>query len=219
MTRARLAAWVTASFAFRFACNVVMVWLALWAETRPAPTLPDVLLSHVPYVAWADRFNYFVWLAAYVPAGLALLWADGPRFVRYMVTSGLLSLLRGVCIAITGLGPTNGIDAHAGLDDATRWASFWRLITPGGFFDPATGAVTALTKDLFFSGHTATTFLLFLYVYKFPALRRVMLVCHLVVMATVVAGHLHYAIDIIGAYAIAFSLFVLRERRWAEVVN
>ncbi len=190
-----------------------MVWLALWGEARPAPSLPDLVLQHVPYVPWVDRYNYFIWLFAYVPIGLTLLWLDAARFVRYMVTSGLLSLVRGVCIVVTGLGPVNGVDVHAGLDDASRWASFLTLVSPFGFFNPEGGAVVSLTKDLFFSGHTATTFLLLLYVWRFKKLRMVMLVMHVLVVTSVFFAHLHYTIDVIGAYAITFSLFAIREQR------
>ncbi len=38
-----------------------------------------------------------------------------------------------------------------------------------------------------------------------------MLVAHALVVTSVFLAHLHYTIDVIGAYAIAFSLFVLRE--------
>ena len=96
------------SLVFRYACYGVMVWLALWAEARPAPTLPDVVLEHVPYVAWVDRWNYIVWIVAYVPVAIAFFFTDGARFVRYMVSSGLVALVRGVCIAVTGLGPISG---------------------------------------------------------------------------------------------------------------
>jgi membrane-associated phospholipid phosphatase len=68
-----------------------------------------------------------------------------------------------------------------------------------------------LTKDLFFSGHTATTLLLLLYAWRDPPLRWAMLVGHVAVVASVFFSHLHYTIDVVGAYAITFSLFVLRE--------
>ena len=38
-----------------------------------------------------------------------------------------------------------------------------------------------------------------------------MLVGHVVVVASVFLSHLHYSIDVIGAYAMAFSVYVLRE--------
>jgi hypothetical protein len=199
------------SFAFRIAAYDAMVFMALYAEARAAPSLPDPLVAWVPYVEPVARYNYVLWLLAYVPVALVLLKRDGDRFVRYMVSAGLLALVRGACILATGLGPVHGPDLHAGMDDATRWSAFLRLITPFGFFDPDGGARVALTKDLFFSGHTATTFLLLLYVWRWSDLRRVMLLAHALVVASVFLAHLHYTIDVIGAYAITFSLFVLRE--------
>ena len=92
-----------------------------------------------------------------------------------------------------------------------RLGAFFSLVNPVGFFDRDGGARVSLTKDLFFSGHTATTFLLLLYVWRFPRLRWVMLTGHLLVVASVFLAHLHYTIDVIGAYAITFSLFTLRE--------
>lgn len=198
------------SLVFRYVCYAVMVWLALWAEARSAPTLPDVVLAQVPYVEWVARWNYLLWVAAYVPIAIAFFFTDGRRFVRYMVTSGLVALARGVCIAVTGLGATDGVERHVGLDFEARWQAFVGLMTPA-FFAPDGGARVYLTKDLFFSGHTATTVLLLLYVWPVARLRWPMLVAHLLVVASIFLAHLHYTIDVIGAYAITFSIFVLRE--------
>lgn len=198
------------SLVFRYACYGVMVWLALWAEARPAPTVPDFVLERVPYLPWVDRWNYIVWIVAYVPIAIAFFFTDGARFVRYMVSSGLVALVRGVCIVATGLGPVTGADTHAGMDFDTRLRAFTGLMTPA-FFAPDSGARIYLTKDLFFSGHTATTFLLLLYVWPHPKLRWPMLASHVLVVVSLFFAHLHYTIDVIGAYAITFSLFVLRE--------
>lgn len=201
------------AFAFRLGCYGVMMWLALWAEARPAPTLPDVLLERVPYLPWVDRYNYLLWLFAYVPVALLLLRADAERFIRYMWTAGCLALVRGVSIAVTGLGPVRGADVHAGLDASWRHDAFLQLATPLGFFTPDAGARAYLTKDLFFSGHTATTLLLLLYVWRWPRLRWPMLVAHVLVVASVFFAHLHYSIDVIGAYAVTLAVFTLREGR------
>lgn len=209
----RLIARVVGSLAFRVTCYAAMMWMALWAEARSAPRLPDVLLEAVPYVPWVDRYNYILWLVSYVPVALWLLRKDSERFIRYMISSGLLALVRGACIMVTGLGPIRGDDLHAGMDFDTRLGAFLHLITPFGFFDTGAGARVYLTKDLFFSGHTSTTLLLLLYVWKFPALRGVMLAAHVLVVMSVFFAHLHYTIDVIGAYAITLTLFTLREGR------
>jgi membrane-associated phospholipid phosphatase len=64
---------------------------------------------------------------------------------------------------------------------------------------------------LFFSGHTATTFILLLYVWRIRWLRWATLVGHSLVVAAVIFAHLHYTIDVIAAYAFAFALFCIRE--------
>ncbi len=207
----RLIARLAGSLAFRVACYFAMMWMALWAEARSAPRLPDAVLEWVPYVPWVDRYNYILWLVAYVPVALWLLAKDSERFIRYMVSSGLIALVRGVCIMATGLGPVQGDDVHAGMSFETRLHAFLQMITPFGFFDTGAGARVYLTKDLFFSGHTATTLLLLLYVWRYPALRAVMLTAHVLVVMSVFFAHLHYTIDVIGAYAITLTLFTLRE--------
>jgi hypothetical protein len=174
------------SLAFRLACYAVMLWLALWAEARPAPTLPDRVLDLVPYVEWVDR---------------------------YTVSAGLVALLRGLCIVVTGLGPVHGPDVNAGIDLPTRARAFWDLTLHLGMFSPDWQAHLTLKKDLFFSGHTATTFLLLLSVWRYPRLRWPALAAHLAVVASVFLSHLHYTIDVLGAYAVVLALFALREGR------
>lgn len=187
-----------------------MVWLALYAEARPAPTLPDAVLPHVPFVPWVDRYNYVLWILAYAPVALVLLWRDVPRFTRYMVTAGIVALVRGLCIVATGLGPVRGGDVNAGMSAEARSHALWQIVNPLSVLMQHTPGVY-LTKDLFFSGHTSTTLLLLLYVWKDRQLRAVMLVGHVLVVASIFLAHLHYTIDVVGGYAVAFSIYALRE--------
>jgi membrane-associated phospholipid phosphatase len=202
---------LTLSLSFRLMCYATMLWMLLWAEARPAPTLPDVMLSHVPLIPWVERYNYLILFSLYLPTTLYLVLKTPEFASRYFVSSGLVALIRGVCIAATGLGPINGADIHAGLTDAQRIDSFLRLVNPLNAFQPDTGLQIALTKDLFFSGHTSMTFLLLLYAWRVKPLRVPALLCHVSVVASVIFGHLHYSIDIIGAYAVTFSIFSIRE--------
>lgn len=205
------------SLVFRLGCFAAMTWMALWAEARPAPSLPDAVLSAVPYVPWVDHYNYVLWVVAYIPIALLLLWKDVVRFTRYMVSAGLVALARGVCIMMTGLGPVRGADVNAGISSEQRFRALLEILSPIGVFERDSPHLY-LTKDLFFSGHTATTFLLLLYVWRWPALRWAMLAAHVAVVASVFLAHLHYTIDVVGAYAITFSLFVLREARLKDAL-
>ena len=94
----RLISRLAGSLAFRVACYFAMMWMALWAEARSAPRLPDAVLEWVPYVAWVDRYNYILWLVAYVPVALWLLAKDAERFIRYMVFANLVLFM--ACLPI-----------------------------------------------------------------------------------------------------------------------
>ena len=210
---ARVAAsWrlVVFGVAFRYACYAAMTALALWNEYRPAPTLSDTVVGLVPYVPWVDHVNYLAWLVLYAPLSLALLVRDTPRWQRYMVTGGLVSLARGLCIAATALGPPDPLHAGPGIGGQPFLPAFAQLLSPVGVF--VHGAAHAyLTKDLFFSGHTATTFTLLLYLWSIPRLRWPALAAHVVIVATVFFAHLHYTIDVLGAYGITFAIYAVRE--------
>jgi hypothetical protein len=198
------------AFSFRAVCYAAMTALALWNERRPAPTVPDLILSHVPYLPWVSRVNYLAWLLLYTPIAFALLYREPRRWVRYMVTGGLVSLARGVCIALTGLGPPDPAHTGPGVHGRPWLDAYLDLLSPIGVF--ARGSAHAyLTKDLFFSGHTSTTFLLVLYCWRRPELRWLALGAHVIVVITVFLAHLHYAIDVAGAYAFTFGIYVMRE--------
>lgn len=198
------------ALALRYVCYAVMTALALWNEMRPAPTLPDAILSHLPFVPWVARLNYLAWLLLYLPLSAALLWREPARWARYMVTGAYVSLARGVCIALTGLGPPDPAHAGPGIGQRPFLEVYAELLSPFGVFQR--GAAQAyLTKDLFFSGHTATTLLLVLYLWRHPAMRVAAIAAHIGVVATVLLSHLHYSIDVVGAYAFTFAIFALRE--------
>jgi hypothetical protein len=206
------AAWraVLAAVAFRAVCYVAMTAAAVWNELRPAETVPDLVLAHVPYVAWVANANYLLWLAVYVPLSVGLLLGSARRFVRYTVSAAVVSLLRGVTLLATGLGAPDPAHAGPGIGGRDAVDAFVALLSPWQVF--ANDAMAAyLTKDLFFSGHTATTFLLLLYLWPSRRLRWPALAGHVLIVASVFVSHLHYTIDVLGAYAFAFAVFAARE--------
>ncbi|MDZ4774750.1 MAG: phosphatase PAP2-related protein [Planctomycetota bacterium] len=205
-----LAPSIAGALAFRFACYAAMTALALWSETQRGPVLHDALVSRLPYVPWIDRVNYVAWLVVYLPLTLVFLWSEPRRWVRYMITGGLVSLARGVCIAVTTLGVPDPDHAGAGLGERNLSAAFLDLLSPVGVFSDGS-ARAYLTQDLFFSGHAATTFLLVLYLWRRPRWRWIALVAHVAMVAAVMLAHLHYTIDILGAWAFTFALFAARE--------
>lgn len=194
-----------------------MLGMALWNEARPAPSLPDAVLALVPRLDLVARYNYHLWLLAYVPPALWLYRRDRAQFLNFLWWGGWLSLLRGLCICATGLGPVDGADINAGLDAATRWHAWVAIVNP--FSALTTDAPHVyLTKDLFFSGHTASTFLLYLCCRGQRTLGAVALAAHVLTVAVVFMAHLHYTIDVIGAWAVTFALFTFCRRRGAGPV-
>lgn len=197
----------------RYLSHSLMVGLTLLNEPRPAPQLPDRVLELVPYVDWIARHNYHLWVLLYVPLALWLWRKDRAAFAHFLYVGAVLSLLRGLCVPLTGLGPPMGPDLNAGVSGAQLWQAWLAIVNP---ISALTGDAPQLhlTKDLFFSGHTSSTFLLWLYCRPHPVLGRLSLVAHLLVVATVLLSHLHYSIDIVGAWAITGWIFLLCRDRW-----
>jgi hypothetical protein len=68
------------------------------------------------------------------------------------------------------------------------------------------GMKTTLNKDLFFSGHTSTLFLLFLCAGNRPT-KYVFLLCTLAVACCVLLQHAHYTIDVVAALFFAYGAY------------
>lgn len=73
------------------------------------------------------------------------------------------------------------------------------------------GTGQTLTKDLFFSGHTATLFILFLVEEK-KILRSVFLICTVVVAINVLIQHVHYTIDVFAAVFFTYTCYVVLKK-------
>ncbi len=189
-----------------------MLWLALWNETQRYPPLSDRVLDLIPRIDWIARHNYHLWIFLYVPIALLLWRVDRARFVRLHYVSGALSLLRGICILATGLGPVDGLGGTTLAPDQVG-AAWWHLVNPFTVFS-GNALHVSLTQDLFFSGHTSSTFALVLFAWS--ANRRLgyaAFFAHVFVVATVFLSHLHYTIDVIGAWAVTFCVFAIAEWR------
>ncbi len=201
---------LVAAIAWRYLCHCVMLGLCVLNEARPGPSLHDSVLALVPRNEWISAHNYHLWIVAYVPIGLALWHQNPKRFIRFMYLGGWLSLLRGVCVGLTGLGPVDGPDLNAGADHARLYSDWLALINPVSALTTNAPHLN-LTKDLFFSAHTCSTFLLFLYCRNLPRLGPLALAAHVVTVAVVFLAHLHYSIDVVGAWAITWASFLFYE--------
>lgn len=70
------------------------------------------------------------------------------------------------------------------------------------------GSGQTLTKDLFFSGHTATLFILFL-VSENKIIKAVFLISTIVVALCVLLQHVHYTIDVVAAVFFTYACYKL----------
>jgi membrane-associated phospholipid phosphatase len=68
------------------------------------------------------------------------------------------------------------------------------------------GTGKTLTKDLFFSGHTATLFILFL-VSQHKIIKIVFLICTIIVAISVLLQHVHYTIDVFAALFFTYACY------------
>jgi hypothetical protein len=64
-------------------------------------------------------------------------------------------------------------------------------------------------NDLFFSGHTGLPFLLALIFWKDKVLRIIFLSSSLIFAAVVLLGHIHYSIDVLSAFFITYTVYVI----------
>lgn len=164
-----------------------------WVEARPGVVLPDPLLALL-------RPRDLTWLTfgliyAGIIAGIVLLARHPRRLVGGMQAYALMVVLR---MAAMWLAPLEAPPGMIALQDP--------LVERIG-----TGHL--LTKDLFFSGHVSTMFLLFL-VAPGRAARALFLACTAGVAACVLVQHVHYAVDVLAApfFAYASSALVRRAR-------
>lgn len=68
------------------------------------------------------------------------------------------------------------------------------------------GSGQTLTKDLFFSGHTATLFILFL-VSENKIIKTVFLISTIIVALCVLLQHVHYTIDVVAAVFFTYTCY------------
>jgi hypothetical protein len=161
-----------------------MAWFLVWVEHRPGARLADPLLVLLtPHDA-----TWVVFGLLYVAILLALFDTsrDPRRLVIGVQAYTLMILARLVAMYVTPLDPPTDMIA---------------LRDP---FVETAASGTLLTRDLFFSGHTSTSFLMFLVV-KNRRLQPVLLACAAGVAAGVLWQHVHYTVDVLVAPLFAFG--------------
>ena len=199
MASAWAEAWRDPRFRLRLALTVPALVAALatlarfltFVEARPGAVLPDPVLAFlVPRdLTWLTFSLIYLGLAF----GVARLATDPRALVVALQAYVVMVLFRVAAMWVTPLeAPPGMIPLHDPLV---------RLFGPGKL----------LTKDLFFSGHTSTLFLLALVV---PGRRSkaFFLGCTAAVGISVLAQHVHYTVDVLAAPLFAYVSFRIARR-------
>lgn len=150
-----------------------------YMEYQPGTLIADPILDFLPVVDMTWPLTFLIY------SNLSLLLfgnRNHPREVLIAVQAySLMLLIRSVTLYSFPLEPPVGIIPLA--DPLVQWKSEVGVIH---------------TKDLFFSGHTATVFLCFLTTVR-PLLRIWFLIATVLVGSFVLLQHVHYTIDVVAA--------------------
>ena len=168
--------------------------LVKWVERRPGAVLADPVLALLAPrdVTWP----VFTLIYVGILLAVSLLVRMPVRLLLGVQAYVVMALLRIVVMWATPLDPPPGMIV---LEDP--------LVQLFG------GASLPLTRDLFFSGHTSTMFLLFLAVPGRPA-KAFFLACTASVAFLVLVQHVHYAVDVLAAPAFAYAAWRIARKGW-----
>jgi membrane-associated phospholipid phosphatase len=157
-------------------------------ESRPGVVLPDpiLLLFNPVDVTWLT----FIIIYLSVIVGLISFAREPKQILLAAQAYALLIIFR---VGAMYLTPFAAPEKILPLDDP---------------FVQALGSGTVLTKDLFFSGHTATLFLIFL-IEKNKWLKLLFLFLTIAVAFCVLIQQVHYSIDVFAAPFFAYGSYKL----------
>jgi len=171
---------------------LVVVTLSLFPFFFQAIEKRNGVLLHDPLLAWLHPHNVslaiFVFIWAISLLGILRAAQNPNMFLTFVWAYWLLCILRTLMITLVPLDPPAGL---VGLVDPIS-----------NFFY----GEKFVTKDLFFSGHTSTVFLLFLCL-PGKVDKKLTLIATVVVGCLLLVQHVHYTLDVLGAPVFAWIAF------------
>lgn len=193
------AAWRHPAFRWKFSIGLIGIIALLVAfpiffqtiERHSGPVLNDWVLNQLP----PQDVSIAIFLVIWATALLLLIRARRSPVVFMLFVYGYLivSLSRMLSINLVPLDPPVGLIP---------------------LVDPLSNAFygkTYITKDLFYSGHTSTIFLMFL-CFRRRRDRLLALVGSLLVGSLLLVQHVHYTVDVLGAFVFTYPLYWLGKR-------
>ena len=164
---------------------VINFYAGSYATRSASSPVTDIILSNIPVFNVGYIFTYgsmVFWIF------IVLLSLYYPRKIPFTLESiALFTIIRAVFISLTHIGP---FPTQLVMDSASNVMS---KFTFGG--------------DLFFSGHTGLPFLMALVFWEHKTLRYIFLISSVVFGIVVLMGHIHYSIDVFGAFFITYTIF------------
>lgn len=165
-------------------------WAIDQAGDHAGPGVEDLILSNFPAIEVDGLFVYGTFLVVAFSALIVLAQPKSIPFILHGLT--LFILVRSGFTLLTHMGPPEA-----------QYASDFGSTITAAFF----GA------DQFFSGHTGMPFLAALAYWHIPWIRNVFLAATVYFVVIVLAGHLHYSIDVASAFFITYGIY--RIALWA----
>jgi hypothetical protein len=182
------------SLAFLITIGVFIPHFFNFIQHRPGIVLNDVLLNLYP----PKDVSWYIFPIMYLALGITFLnLLPLPElFIRAVQAYTFLLIIRMICLYCVPLEP------------ATLYIPLQDPFIGGAFYSGV-----PITKDLFFSGHVSTLFLLWL-INPAPALKITLLVATCAVAVLILIQHVHYTVDIIAAPFFAFGSYRLAMKKW-----
>lgn len=164
-----------------------------YALEEASNPVTDVILSNLPVYDVSVAFIYGPVLFWALVVGLCV--SNPHRIPLVLKSVVMVMLIRSLFISLTHIGPFPE-----------------RMSVEFSYFT----SFTTFGSDLFFSGHTAYPFLMALLFWKKKYLRVLFIVFSLFFAVVVLLGHVHYTIDVLGAYFITHSIHLLSRKFFAK---
>ena len=163
-------------------------WFFQAIERRQGILLNDWVLNVLPVFDASIPIFILIWLATLLI--VVRFFQDPEIFLCFLWCYILLCISRIITISLVPLDPPRGL---VPLTDRLANA----------FYGPK-----FITRDLFYSGHTASVFLIYLCL-KRKADKIFALLATLVVGVLLIIQHVHYTIDVLAAPLFAYAMYLL----------
>ena len=167
-------------------------------EARQGIVLNDWLLKRIPSMDFSVVIFILVWSTSLLILVRCIQKPAILLMTLYFLI--IITLLRIITISIIPLDPPNGLII---LKDPITSLSYG-------------GSSVFITKDLFFSGHTANLFMFYLCLQK-KRDKLFALSTSLLVGLLVLVQHVHYSIDVIGA--IVFTYLLVKYSKYLDFIK